>query len=277
MGSSNWGKIHLQLITDTEMKNFRYFILFIGTLAFLAGCNEDELATLPTPSPIKAAYTATSSIRVVHAVPGALTGNQEAPNVKIRYNNVDTNISNLAFGSASSYVAVSAVPQGQVRAVTAAEPNSNVASISINHVANTSYTYFVVDSLTRAAGRRMIRLQDNLAAPGGGNAHIRFFHASPNAPAVWVSVGAVNYADRRYLATGAPGATGAAATAYQNFTPITAGTYSIVVRTGSADGPIVLQVDDVELASGKIYTLFAKGFVGGANALALGAGLVLHN
>jgi hypothetical protein len=157
---------------------------------------------------------------------------------------------------------------------------------------NTSYTFFVTDSLNRArpttigntdpGGPRFLNVTDNLAAPATGNAHIRFFHLSSNAPAVWVNVlragsttPVASFANRAFRAV----STGSGATLvnFANFTPIAAGTYNVEVRTGSATGPVALTVQGVALADGKIYTLYARGLVRGAGANALGAGVILHN
>ncbi len=112
----------------------------------------------------------------------------------------------------------------------------------------------------------------------------RFVHLSPNAPAVWVQAvpaagapvtlaGNVQYA----LSNGGgfnPAVGSRSATVA--FTAVTADTYTIEVRTGSATGPVALSVPNVRLAAGKIYTFFANGLAG-STATPLGAGVVLHN
>jgi hypothetical protein len=66
------------------------------------------------------------------------------------------------------------------------------------------------------------------------------------------------------------------ATANQNFTPLPAGTYTLDVRVAS-NNTSVLQVPNVTLQSGKIYTIFARGIAGATGAHSSGAKIILHN
>lgn len=65
-------------------------------------------------------------------------------------------------------------------------------------------------------------------------------------------------------------------TSTQAFTPLDAGTYNLEVRLAGTTTR-VLALPNVALAAGKIYTVFAKGFVNGTGAQALGAQVILHN
>ena len=61
-----------------------------------------------------------------------------------------------------------------------------------------------------------------------------------------------------------------------DFTPIDAGTYHLEVRTACMT-TVVLPLSGVTLQAGKIYTVFAKGFVRGTGAQALGAQIIVNN
>jgi hypothetical protein len=100
---------------------------------------------------------------------------------------------------------------------------------------------------------------------------VRFFHFSPNAPAVDIAVtgGPVLFSNRKFNDQ----STNAALTA---FTPLNAGTYNLEVRLAGTS-TVALSIPNVTLAAGKIYTVFAKGFAGGTGAQALGAQIITNN
>ncbi len=60
------------------------------------------------------------------------------------------------------------------------------------------------------------------------------------------------------------------------FTPLDAATYNLQVRLASTS-TVVLSLPNITLQAGKIYTVFAKGFVGGTGTHALGAQIVVNN
>src|SRR6185295_2866966 len=117
--------------------------------------------------------------------------------------------------------------------------------------AGTSSTVFAVDSVASISA---LVLSDDLTPPASGKAHVRFVHLSPNAPAVDVAVagGAVVFADRSFRE-------------FTPFTPLDAGTYDLEVRLAGTTN-VVLALPGITLTAGKIYTVWAKGFVGGAGA-----------
>ena len=98
-------------------------------------------------------------------------------------------------------------------------------------------------------------LQDNLAAPAAGKAHVRVVHASPDAPAVDVKV------------KGGP--TLISALSFPNasaYLPVDAGTYDLVVSpAGSA--AVALDLSGTTLEAGKIYDVFAVGLLNGTPKL----------
>ena len=98
-------------------------------------------------------------------------------------------------------------------------------------------------------------LEDNNTAPAAGKAHVRFVHASPDAPAVDIAVkgGPVLFSNIAFKGVGA-------------YTPVAAGTYDLEVRpAGKMD--VVLAVPGVKLEDGAVYTVFAMGLAGGEPAL----------
>jgi len=121
-------------------------------------------------------------------------------------------------------------------------------------------TYYSVFAVNEVAKIEPLVLVDDLTRPAPGNAHVRFIHLSPNAPAVDVALangGPVVFGNRSFKNATA-------------FTPLPAGTYDLEVRLAGT-GTVVLPLPGITLRDGVIYTVFARGFVGGTGAQALGA------
>ena len=108
-------------------------------------------------------------------------------------------------------------------------------------------------------------MEDNLTAPASGKAHVRFIHLSPDAPAVDITLtdGTVVFGDYIFKEASA-------------FTPLNAATYNLQVRLAGTS-TVVLELPNIALTAGKIYTVFAKGFVGGTGTQALGAQIIVNN
>ncbi|MFZ1517049.1 MAG: DUF4397 domain-containing protein, partial [Saprospiraceae bacterium] len=62
---------------------------------------------------------------------------------------------------------------------------------------------------------------------------------------------------------------------YTAFTPLDAGTYNLDVRVAGTS-TVALVLPAITLEAGKIYTVFAKGFLGGTGAQALGAEIIVN-
>ena len=102
-------------------------------------------------------------------------------------------------------------------------------------------------------------------ANGGKNAKVRFVHASPDAPAVDIAVknGPVLFTNVAFKGVG-------------EYLPVGAGTYDLEVRLAGTS-TVVLPLNGIALQAGKIYTVFARGFVGGTGAQDLGAEIIVNN
>lgn len=185
-------------------------------------------------------------VRVVHASP-------DAPAVDVYVNGSKT-LSNVSFFTASNYLSV---PAGSYRfQVTAAGTPADKAVIDASGVslaAGKDYTIVAANTLNAI---EPLVLEDNNAAPAAGKAHVRFVHASPNAPAVDVKVagGPTLFSNIAFKSTG-------------TYTPVDAGTYNLQV-TPAGKSDVVLDVPSVKLDAGTVYTIYATGLVGGSPALA---------
>ena len=198
-----------------------------------------------------------SNVMLVHASPNA-------PNVDVRINN-NTALTNVAYPNNSNYLEVNSGSTNIKVAPTGT--TTNVIDATVNLEANKNYSVFAIDSVNKI---KPAVVNDDLSSPAAGKANIRFFHFSPNAPAVDIAVsgGTVLFGNRMFndQATNA---------SLANFTAVNAGSYNLEVRAAGTN-TVVLSLPGVPLTAGKIYTVFAKGFLGGTGAQALGAQVIAN-
>lgn len=230
------------------------FGLIAAAFSFIAiGCGEDSSPATPTPQRAR--------VLVVHASP-------DAPGADVLVDNQKVNQQPLTFPNNTGYLSVDAGSRNVK--VNAAGTTTSVINANLTLESNKNYSVFAVDSLRKIAA---LVTTDDLTAPAAGKAHVRFLHLSPNAPAVDISLpnqpaGQGLFTNRSFNRT--------VTAAQQAFTPVDSGTVNLQVRAaGTTD--VVLNLPNVRLEAGKIYTVFAKGFLGGAGAQALGAEIILHN
>lgn len=190
-------------------------------------------------------------VMAVHASP-------DAPGVDLL---VDGKVAgtNLTYPNNTGYLSVK--PGTRNLKVNATGTTTTVIDANVKLMRNTNYTVFATGAL---AGIAPLVLVDDLSTPAAGKAHVRFVHLSPDAPAVDVAVqgGPVVFGNRAFKDA-------------TDFTPLAAGTYDLEVRLAGTN-TVVLPLPGITLQAGKIYTVFAKGFVGGSGAQALGAQIIVN-
>jgi hypothetical protein len=88
---------------------------------------------------------------------------------------------------------------------------------------------------------------------------------SPDAPAVDITLtdGTVVFGNKSFKE-------------FTAFTPLDAGTYALQVRVAGTS-TVALDLGNITVESGKIYTVFAKGFLTGVGQQALGAQIIVNN
>jgi hypothetical protein len=212
-------------------------------LAFAACDDDDDNPVTPT--------TDTAKVMAIHASP-------DAPGVDLYVDDKKVG-TNLTFPNNTAYLTVEA----GTRNIKVKATGTTVTPIDadVDVIKNKSYSVFAVDVL---ASIEPLVLEDNLAAPAAGKAHLRFIHLSPDAPAVDIALdgGAVvipNVAFKEYTA----------------FLPLDAGVYDLEVRV-AGEATVALDLDPVTLTAGKIYTVWAKGLLAGTGAQALGAQIIVN-
>lgn len=194
-----------------------------------------------------------AKILVVHASP-------DAPGVDLLLDNSKVNSAALTFPNNTGYLDVEAKTTNVK--VNATGTTTSVINADLTFVKDKNYSIFAVDSLSKISA---VVLTDDLSAPASGKAHIRFVHLSPDAPAVDVALvgGSVVFPNKSFKE-------------FTAFTPLDAGTYNLEVRvTGTST--VALTLPPITLSSGKIYTVFARGFLGASGAQALGAQIINNN
>lgn len=218
------------------------FMLIFGISIITACSNDDNNVVAPTPK---------AKVLVTHASP-------DAPGVDLLVDNVVAG-TNLTFPNSTGYLEVNAGTRNVKVNVTGTSTTAIQANLNLE--ANKTYSVFAVNNV---ASIEPLVLVDDLTAPATGKAHVRFIHLSPNAPAVDITTntGAVVFANYTFKKASA-------------FTPLDAGTYNLQVRLAGTS-TVVLDLPGITLTSGKIYTVFAKGLVGGTGSQALGAQIIVN-
>jgi len=219
-----------------------FLILVLGITVF-TGCSDDEEIVTPP--------VAKSKVLVTHASP-------DAPGVDLLVDNAVAG-TNLTFPNSTGYLEVNSGTRNVKVNVTGT--STTALQANLNLAADKNYSVFAVNNV---ASIEAVVLEDNLTAPASGKAHVRFIHLSPNAPAVDITLtdGTVVFGDYIFKEASA-------------FTPLNAATYNLQVRLAGTS-TVVLELPNIALTAGKIYTVFAKGLVGGAGTQALGAQIIVN-
>jgi hypothetical protein len=182
-------------------------------------------------------------VRAVHASP-------DAPAVDVW---VDGNIAfqNAPFKGVTPYAELS---QGMhnIQVVPSGATEPVVIEADLDLQSDTDYTIVAVGLL---ANIEPLVLVDNNGLPAQGKAHVRFVHASPDAPAVDIAVtgGPVLFGNIPFKGVG-------------DYLPVDAGTYNLEARiAGTQD--VALSLPGITLQEGTVYTVYAMGLAGGEPAL----------
>jgi hypothetical protein len=218
-----------------------------GLVSVLPGCSKDD------NNPVDPPPAGSARVMVIHASPDAAGVDLYVDNAKVD--------SGLTFLENTAYLTVNAGIR--IVKVTLAGSTTAVIEGPVPVTANGVYSVFATDSV---ASLTPLLVLDTLTTPAAGKAHVRFFNLSPNAPPIDITLedGTVVFGD---LAFGE----------YTGFKPLDAGTHTLQIRAASASS-VVLTLPPVTLITGKIYTVYAKGFLGVTTGdQAIGAQIILNN
>jgi hypothetical protein len=183
----------------------------------------------------------TAQVRVAHLSP-------DAPAVDVLVDG-DAALEGVEFGTVSDYLELSAGEHTVT--IQTSENETVVFEGNVTVEADTMYTVAAVGEVTEDTFAPEIYV-DDFEAPSDENASVRLIHASPDAPAVDVTVessGAVLYDNVSF-----PNAT--------DYATVPAGDYTLEIRpaTEDDDGEVVTTVD-VSLEGGTVYSAIAAGYL----------------
>lgn len=219
------------------------FLAALSSLILFSSCSKDE----DEPG--------TAKVLVTHASPNA-------PGVDLLVDNNKVNTQALTFPNNTGYLEVNS-GRRNIK-VNASGTSTTVINADLDLVEGRNYSVFAANTLTSIEA---VVLEDNLTAPAAGKAHVRVVHLSPDAPAV--NIGVQGLATNLF--------TNLAFKSGTAFTPVDAGTYTLEVKLAS-NNAVVLTVP-ATLTAGKIYTVFARGFVTppAGNTNSLGVSVITNN
>lgn len=219
------------------------FAAVLSSLFLATACGNDDN---PVNSPMA------SKVQVIHASP-------DAPGVDLI---VDGSVAgtNLSFPSNTGYLEVE--PGVRKIQVNVTGTSTTVIESDLDLEPGTNYSVFAVDGVANITA---LVIEDDLSAPASGNAKVRFIHLSPDAPAVDITLtdGTVVFGNRAFKQ-------------YTDFSVLPEGSYDLQVRVAGTT-TVALDLPGIVLESGKIYTVFAKGFLTGTGDQALGAQIIVNN
>jgi len=227
------------------MKNLIYALAISLTAFTFIGCDDEETPVTPTPLP------SNSLVKVVHASP-------DAPGVDLLVDNTVAG-TNLTFPNNTGYLTV---PSGTRNVkVNVTGTMTTVIEANVPFMQASNYSVFAVNSVSNI---EPLLIEDDLTAPAQGKAHVRFIHLSPDAPAVDITLtdGTVVFGNRAFKD-------------FTAFTPLDAGSYDLQVRVAGTPN-VALDLPGITLEAGKIYTVFAKGFLNGVGQQELGAEIIVN-
>ena len=215
-------------------------VALLTAVVFVSSCSKDAEKTY-------------AKVLVTHSSP-------DAPGVDLLVDNSKQNSAALTYPNNTGYLQVETGTRNIKVNVTGTSTTVINADLPLEKGKN--YSVFAIDSVSKISA---LVIADDLTAPASGKAHVRFIHLSPNAPAVDVAVtgGGVVFGNKAFKD-------------YTAFTPLDAGTYNLEVRVAGTN-TVALPLPGITLEAGKIYTVFAKGFLGGSGAQSLGAEIIVNN
>jgi len=226
-------------------KNRGYFLAFmtlLGALVF-SSCNKND--------DIQTAQPATGSIKFLNALPKYSSldfylGNQRATNPA------------LLLGQSTGYFSVY-TGTGEVYAVTGGTFQI-LGGTTLNIENGKNYSIFSTTKSTADNADTVLVIQDNLTAPAAGKAKVRFANfVSDNSAALDLGTqgGTTNFF------------TNSAFNASTDFIEVDPGSYVFQIKdTGTST--VKASSTSTTIASGRIYTVWAKGRASGSGTTAIG-------
>jgi hypothetical protein len=243
------------------MKYLKLSLLLVAAGAIVQGCQDPSY-----PAAVPSNTVRSANVVFINAAPDIaspqsfLVNNAEASSIAFPGGALAT------INPSTEQFRIKNAVFGVIKPDTVAQKADLVSQTSASTIqGNGHYTVILTDTVKRPFGKAsaftsnpggctFTTITDVAAAPAAGNAGIRFFNLAPGAAALYLTH------DGGLTFTGLT-----ASVAYKKttttFTSVTAGTYVLEVRTGSASGPIIATLASKSYADGKLYTVFVSGKV----------------
>lgn len=227
----------MKQITTALGRTLRYTIVGLLGLTLLSSCSKDD--------PYDVDDSTAAQVNLINASP-------DGPSAQLYVDDVLRTPSGVTYGQASGYYKTFVGDQDVLIKSTSGEATLATSRVQLDAIGN--YSIFLVGQNSSLG---ILAVTDDLVAPASGKAKIRYVNASPNASAASLNAGStilVTPLNFRGISAS---------------TEVTAGSYVLSIVTGTSRSATI----NANLESGKIYTVYAKGLVGGTGAAAFGVGL----
>ena len=228
----------MKQFTTALKQTVRYAFFGLIGLSLLSSCKKDD--------PYDFDGSAAAEVNLINASPDASAARLYVDGV-LRTPNA------VAYGEASGFYKTIVGSQGvEIKSATG---EAQLATSTQQFDAFYAYTFFLVGQNSSLG---LLTITDNLnTPPATGKARIRFVNATPNAATAALTAGSTTLVTAQsFRGVSEP-------------TEVNAGTYALSIVTASNRSAIV----SANLESGKIYTIYSKGLVGGSNNAAFTVGV----
>jgi hypothetical protein len=231
---------------STNLKSsFKMLFAGLALSAVMASCSKDFDNT---PAP------AVSGLNVIHASPTTEL-------LDFYVNNARGNNENFGFtkklGYYNLYSGTSKVT------ITKKGSQTPLAAESFNFQPERGYSLFVIGKLDSI---KFLMVKDSVSLPGTGKANVRFVNASPDAPALNLSI----------AGSATDLVTDKAYKQYSEFTTVDAASKVTFTAKNKATGAVEATLPNVTIEAGGTYTIWVKGLKAASDSTKLGLAIFTH-
>lgn len=230
-------------------KNIAPLLALLGVVIAFISCNIKK-ETLPPPQ---------ASFIVINASP-------DAPDMDVSYNKILLEDS-LPFGSYTG--AYTEVNPGITNIILMSTGTSTeLINTNVEMQPGKAYSLFAIDSLNNI---RLTAVSDTFMLPPVDSVKLRFLNFSPNSSSVDFSIAqdTILFSNRTFNDQENN-------STLNKFISLKSGVYNFEVRN-STDSTILHSMPGISLESGRVYTIYVRGFSGGTGVEAFTTSMIINN
>jgi hypothetical protein len=232
-------------ISTNLRSSFKMLFAGLALSAVLASCSKDFDNT---PAP------AVSGFNIIHASPTTEL-------LDFYVNNTRGNNKNFGFTQRLGYFEV----YSGTSKITITKKGNGTPLIgeNFNFQPERLYSLFIVGKVDSL---KYLMVKDSVSLPASGKANIRFVNASPDAPALNLSVGTATtdlVTDKAFRQ-------------YSEFTSVDAASKVTLTAKNKTTGAIEATLPNVNIEAGRTYTVWAKGLKAATDSTKLGLAIFTH-